>query len=300
MHQRYSGSTSFAQSAFDTPHNAYDRQREGEHFGHPQHSRQQSLGPMDKPKIPQSTQRACNDPFANPEDIPALVEPRVNIDSKHWAHQIPNIETGCVLVATDRLGGQFKQTIMLVVDHDPTGQASSTGLVINRPLECTLAEISSNNSPELRGDLNNGLKSIFDDARVAYGGPVMPDDYTILHSWGEVDGSKKVSPGVFVGGSTELAYEASRRKFDPREALFIKGHEVFAPKQLQHEIDNGVWYIASASSDFILRFAKEGLEEGYNPNDMWYEILLAMGGQFAQIAWDYDARAMEQTPEWSP
>ena len=299
--QFYSGSKSFAQSTHNRPRNAYVRHREGKQFGRrPRQSRQQPLGPMDKPEIPQSTLMACNDPFANPEDIPALVESRVKIDSKRWAHQIPNIEPGCVLVATERLGGHFKQTLMLVVDHDPTGKVASTALVINRPLEGTLAEVSSNNSPEFRSHLNKGLRSIFNDARVAYGGPVMPDDYTILHSWGEVEGSAKVSPGVFVGGSTELADEACRSKFDPKEALFVKGHEVFAPNQLQHEIDSGVWYIASASSDFILRFAKEGLKEGHDPNDLWYEILLAMGGQFPQIAREYATRPMEQTPERLP
>ena len=301
--QFYSGSASFSQSTRRRPINAYVRHREGKQFGRrprQNSNRQQPLGPMDKPNIPESTLMACNDPFANPEDIPALVEPRVKMDPKRWAHHLPNIEPGCVLVATERLGGKFKQTLMLVVDHDPKGQGGSTGLVINRPLEGTLAEVSSNNSPEFRSHLNKGLKSIFNDARVAYGGPVGPDDYTILHSWGEVEGSAKVAPGVFVGGSTELACEACRSNFDPKEALFVKGHEVFAPNQLQHEIDNGVWYIASASSDFILRFAKEGLREGYDPNDLWYEILLAMGGQFTQIARNYAARQMEQTPERLP
>eukprot|EP00816_Leptocylindrus_hargravesii_P009733 CAMPEP_0196803390 /NCGR_PEP_ID=MMETSP1362-20130617/2779_1 /TAXON_ID=163516 /ORGANISM="Leptocylindrus danicus, Strain CCMP1856" /LENGTH=397 /DNA_ID=CAMNT_0042174939 /DNA_START=146 /DNA_END=1339 /DNA_ORIENTATION=- len=295
----YSGAMSFQQSMFNRPHNGWHRSREGKHFGRRRSN--QPLGPMDKPKIPKSSLAACKDPFANVEEIPALVEPRVKIDSKRWAHQLPNIEPGCVLVATERLGGQFKQTVMLVVDHDPTGKMGSTGMVINRPLQGTLAEVSKDNSPEFRSHLNKGLKMIFNDARVAYGGPVMPDDYTVLHGWGEVQGSKKVAPGVFVGGSTELAYEACQSKFNPKEALFVKGHEVFAPNQLQHEINSGVWYIASVSSDFILRYANAIPKEGDDPNELWYEILMAMDGRFDQIARDYAQRPEQrQKPQKLP
>eukprot|EP00814_Leptocylindrus_danicus_P013505 CAMPEP_0116020066 /NCGR_PEP_ID=MMETSP0321-20121206/9588_1 /TAXON_ID=163516 /ORGANISM="Leptocylindrus danicus var. danicus, Strain B650" /LENGTH=389 /DNA_ID=CAMNT_0003490711 /DNA_START=413 /DNA_END=1582 /DNA_ORIENTATION=- len=239
---------------------------------------------LDMPNIDDSSLLACNDPFASAEDIPALLEPRVKIDSKRWAHQLPNVEPGCVLIANEKLGGVFHQTVVLIIDHDDVN--GSTGLVINRPLEGTLMQISSaTTSAERKGNLDKGLQMAFNAAKVSYGGPVMQDDYTVLHGWGEVEGSKKVAPGVFVGGSSELAFEARRSNFNPAHALFTKGHAAWVPNQLQREINRGVWYIASASSNFILRYAGAELKDGVdNPDDLWADILTAMGGHFPQIA----------------
>lgn len=49
----------------------------------------------------------------------------------YWhSSQIPHIEPGCVLVANERLGGVFHQTVVLIIDHNDS--SGSTGIVINR------------------------------------------------------------------------------------------------------------------------------------------------------------------------
>ena len=50
----------------------------------------------------------------------------------------------------------------------------------------------------------------------------MENAYTILHGFGEVKGSTKLAPGVFVGGSKELMNEVRMDLFDPNDTLFIK------------------------------------------------------------------------------
>ena len=72
----------------------------------------------------------CEDPFVSKAEIPVLLQPRVNVNKHRWAHSLFHIEPGCVLVANEKLGGVFHQTVVLVIEHnDVTG---STGIVINR------------------------------------------------------------------------------------------------------------------------------------------------------------------------
>jgi len=228
----------------------------------------------------------CEDPFASEEEIIAAthLEPKVKVNKHRWAHPITHIEPGCVLIANEKLGGVFHQTVVLIIDHhDSTG---STGLIINRPLPGNLLKIAS----ETASNVDLSLKLAFNSATVSYGGPVMQEDYSILHGYGEVEGSKKVAPGVFVGGSRELMNEVRRNCFDSSHALFVKGHAAWIPAQLSREVTKGVWYIASVSPDFILRYAGAPKSEEDNVNDLWSDILTCMGGKFHKIAKKYAGR----------
>jgi len=74
------------------------------------------------------------DPFATEAELPLYLssnrDSTVTVDKHRWAHEIPHVERGCVLIANEKLGGVFHQTVVLVIDHhDSTG---STGVVINR------------------------------------------------------------------------------------------------------------------------------------------------------------------------
>lgn len=70
------------------------------------------------------------DPFVSVDEIPTLMKPKVNLDKHRWAHQISNIEPGCVIVANEKLKGAFRQTVVLVVDHDEIH--GTLGIIINR------------------------------------------------------------------------------------------------------------------------------------------------------------------------
>jgi len=150
-----------------------------------------------------------------------------------------------------------------------------------RPLPGNLLKVAS----ETVSNVDLSLKLAFNCATVTYGGPVMQEDYSILHGYGEVEGSKKVAPGIFVGGSRELMDEVRSNNFDPHEALFIKGHAAWVPSQLSREINKGVWYTASVSPEFVLRYANASNKDKENQtDDLWYDILTCMGGKFSEIA----------------
>jgi len=161
------------------------------------------------------------------------------------------------------------------------------GIHFYRPLEGNLLKVATETSSHL--DLS--LKLAFNTAAVSYGGPVMQDEYSVLHGYGEVDGAKKVCPGVFVGGSKELMKEVRANKFDPSQCLFVKGHAAWVPQQLSREIHKGVWYVAAASDDFVLRYAGAPKHTGLgNTDDLWAETLTCMGGEYADIAKKFAGR----------
>lgn len=151
-----------------------------------------------------------------------------------------------------------------------------------RPLEGNLFKVSS----EAFSHIDLSLKHAFNTAAVSYGGPVMQDEYSILHGYGEVDGAKKVCPGVFVGGSKELMKEVRANKFDPTQCLFIKGHAAWVPQQLSREVSKGVWYLAAVSDDFLLRYAgaPKHITSLEYTDDLWAEILTCMGWEYAELA----------------
>ena len=154
------------------------------------------------------------------------------------------------------------------------------------PLDGNLLKIAS----EQQSNLDLSLKLAFTSSPVTYGGPVLTEEFAVLHSFGHVEGSKKLAPGVFIGGSEELMTEVRINRFDPLNALFIKGHAAWVSGQLEREIQKGVWYIASASSDFILRYAGAPMTEEDDAKDLWADILTCMGDDYEEIAQKHGGR----------
>lgn len=220
----------------------------------------------------------CEDPFVSRAELPILMEPKATIDKHRWAHTIPHVEPGCVLIANEKLGGVFHQTVVLIIDHCES--QGSTGIIINRPLKGDLQTVASKQNTTV--DLS--LKLAFSKAPVTYGGPVNADQFSILHGFGEVEGARKLASGIFVGGSEELMNEVRINQLDPTLALFVKGHAAWVAGQLGREISKGVWYPASVSSDFILRYAGAPTTDEDNPGDLWADILTCMGDDFVKIA----------------
>jgi hypothetical protein len=72
------------------------------------------------------------DPFCSTAELPIHIQPKKQcVVNKHrWAHEIDHIESGSVLIANEKLGGVFHQTVVLIVDHHK--ETGTTGIVINR------------------------------------------------------------------------------------------------------------------------------------------------------------------------
>jgi len=222
---------------------------------------------------------SCSDPFMDDEECHIIYDDMdVQLDKHRWAHPLFNVEPGSILVANEKLGGVFHQTVVLIIEHNEA--TGSTGMVINRPFPGNLMKTAS----DTESNIDLSLKMAFSKAPVAYGGPVLQDQFSTLHGFGEVMGSKKVCPGVFVGGSSQLMQEVRRNNLHPTEVLFVKGHAAWVPGQLTREIEKGVWYIAAASADLVLRYAGAPVSNDDNQSDLWADILSCMGDKFENIA----------------
>uniref|UniRef100_A0A6S8S5M8 Transcriptional regulator n=3 Tax=Ditylum brightwellii TaxID=49249 RepID=A0A6S8S5M8_9STRA len=226
----------------------------------------------------------CPDPFVTHDEVPIMLRPADNLINKaHWAHPIGHIEPGCVLIANEKLGGVFHQTVVLIIEHHE--KKGTTGIVINRPLRGNLFKVAQ----ETTSNVDVSLRLAFNVSPVSYGGPVMPEEYSILHTHGYIKDSVRVAPGIYVGGSRELVDEVRRNELNPSDALFVKGHAAWVAGQLRREISKGVWYTASCSEDFILRYVKPH-DNSIRGEDLWTELLTTMGGHFEDIAWKHSGK----------
>ena len=149
---------------------------------------------------------------------------------------------------------------------------------------------------ETPSNVDLSLKMAFNKATVSYGGPVLAEEYSILHGYGEVEGAKKVAPGVFVGGSEELMNEVRRHNLSPQKCLFVKGHAAWVPGQLGREIAKGVWYPCAVSADLILRYAGAPVDANDNQEDLWSDILTCLGDDYAKIAKQHSGRGDMRMP----
>jgi putative transcriptional regulator len=95
---------------------------------------------------------------------------------------------GRLLIATPQVGGFFAESVIVLVDH---GEHGSLGLIVNRPLGRSLAELL----PDLPAAKGHAEPAFF-------GGPVAPGQMLLLlRSSRPPPGAAPVLDGVSVSGS---------------------------------------------------------------------------------------------------
>ncbi|KAK4530815.1 hypothetical protein CCYA_CCYA05G1672 [Cyanidiococcus yangmingshanensis] len=178
-----------------------------------------------------------------------------------WVHPVTTLETGNILVASPfhfRNEQQyFAHTVILILEHSVNG---TTGVILNRRAAQRISMVRS-----LAG---TDLARVFARDALYLGGPVGLDSLLVLHDESVLamngdplrssaegnDCAYEIVPGgVYCGGLgrlTELAQNGLLTR--PERIHFFCGYCGWEPGQLQAEIDQGVWYVASASAELIL------------------------------------------------
>lgn len=90
------------------------------------------------PMLSEDSMDLLPDPFVSRAELPVYMpmlhseksQSVPSINKHRWAHELPHVEPGCVLIANEKLGGVFHQTVVLIIDHNE--KTGSTGVVINR------------------------------------------------------------------------------------------------------------------------------------------------------------------------
>jgi putative transcriptional regulator len=171
---------------------------------------------------------------------------------------MPSLLTGKVLVAApELLDPNFARAVVLIIHHDENG---ALGLILNRPLETTVAEawtqVSSvpypNNDPLFHGGPCDG--------------PLLVLHQTPQHAQieSEIDTTADGAPG---GAGVCLSQEADSVRAlvsaaaDPIKFFF--GSSGWKASQLEEELHEGAWFIAPINAALIFS----------TPPNLWSQLL---------------------------
>ena len=156
-------------------------------------------------------------------------------------------EAPCLLVASPALlDPNFLHSVVLIVEHDEEG---ALGLVLNRPLPISLAQVCEEGSMNYRGA---------DEATAWRGGPVDPQRGILLVQGGLPEEEDTV---------VDLTHFVSHRKDlleallgDPaaRYRLFL-GYAGWGSGQLDQELELGAWTRRNLVSEWLMHPDPTGL-----------------------------------------
>lgn len=159
----------------------------------------------------------------------------------------------------------FRRTVVLVVHHD---SESTFGLVLNREVELTIAELCESLEFEWQGP---------SDAGVAWGGPVESNTGWLLFQDGlendaeaESEGVTRISGDLCFASSLEILRRLALSP--PRDLRVFLGYAGWGEGQLELELAQGAWVVAPLSSSDSAAAIFD-----VPPEQMWEHVLREMG-----------------------
>ncbi|KAF3444814.1 hypothetical protein FNV43_RR14507 [Rhamnella rubrinervis] len=163
--------------------------------------------------------------------------PSITIADK-WAHKIHEPEKGCLLIATEKLGGVhiFERTVILVLSTGPLGPS---GIILNRPSLMSIKETRST-APN--------IAKTFSDRPLFFGGPLEESLFLVSSNGSEENEVVKsgvfeeVMKGVYYGTKESLGCAAEmvkRNMVGIGDFRFFDGYCGWEKEQLKDEIAAG-------------------------------------------------------------
>lgn len=155
----------------------------------------------------------------------------------------------------------FGRAVVLLGEHNEEG---SFGFVLNHYVE----QINL-------GDIMNDFPAF--ETRIANGGPVKTNNLYYIHTLGDqLPGSIPLVEGVYMGGSFEVLRELiEKNRVERNEVRFFLGYAGWAFGQLENEVKQNSWIIASCDGAEIMDTTNENL---------WETVLKRMGGEHKIIS----------------
>ncbi|PKA65033.1 hypothetical protein AXF42_Ash019045 [Apostasia shenzhenica] len=196
--------------------------------------------------------------------------------SPKWAHPLQVPETGCILVATEKLDGvrSFERTVILLLrlgTRDP--QEGPFGVILNRPLHKMIKHMKPS---------NQDLASTFPDCSLYFGGPLEASMFLLKAVEGSpLPGLEQVIPGICFGSRNSLHEAATMVKkgvLRPQDFRFFVGYAGWQLDQLREEIESHYWVVAACSSQLIAGATADSC------SGLWEEILQLMGGKYSELS----------------
>lgn len=152
----------------------------------------------------------------------------------------------------------FKRSIVLLADHSEEG---SFGLIFNKLTNLKFNEVVKD-FPDFQAD-------------VFLGGPVKTDNLFFVHSLGNAVGkTMKIMEGIYWGGDIEKVREMIlTHQITPKQIRFFLGYSGWGPQQLENELRENSWVVASVKSSVLMNT---------QPDKMWKNIVSKLGDEYAQ------------------
>ena len=141
----------------------------------------------------------------------------------------------------------FAKSLTYVCEHNEQG---ALGIVVNRPLNLTLAELFEQIKLPLNSDELGALP-------VHFGGPVQTDRGFVLHDpAGEWQSTLVVKGRVGMTTSKDILEAVGQGK-GPRNLLVTLGYAGWAQGQLEHELSQNAWLSVPASVSILFDMPAE-------------------------------------------
>jgi putative transcriptional regulator len=149
----------------------------------------------------------------------------------------------------------FNRSVILLLEHSDEG---SFGLIVNRPLEMTIASVASELGVEWHGD---------EAAHVHFGGPVqMNAGITLFQSTIRPENAREIISGVQM--ATDVTTLRELAQTPPPRFLLVVGYAGWTAGQLEDEITRNDWLLAPFDAELL--FAAD-------PASVWPRALDSIG-----------------------
>jgi putative transcriptional regulator len=150
----------------------------------------------------------------------------------------------------------FNRSIVYLTDHTPQG---SVGFILNKKLDLKVSAAIA----DFEG---------WDD-NLHMGGPVAPDTLHYLHNLGEtIPKSVSVDGNIWWGGDIDVIRQLiSAGEIQKSQIRFFLGYSGWSAGQLERELKENSWVIASVKPDIVL--ANRG-------NDTWKQVLRSLKSKY--------------------
>lgn len=171
------------------------------------------------------------------------------------------LKPGVTLVAPPALiDPNFRKSVVLLCEHTDEG---SFGLILNRKVSLDMADVVE----ELATYTNP----------IHLGGPVQINTLHFLHRLGdELDGGVHLFGDIRWGGDFERLQEIVAADAPSADHLrFFLGYAGWTAGQLDAEVEAGGWILLPSGAETV--FCAD-------PDDLWRQTMLRMGGEYALLA----------------
>jgi len=179
----------------------------------------------------------------------------------------------------------WERALILVCEHDERG---SFGLIINRPLPAEYINSLVSGEGNMKIPKSLSEKLLYDKSYE--GGPVIKSNgksgiYS-LHNNKDVDGAIKVLDGLYWGGNFEQLKEMAKDPKQDQRINFYFGFCSWSPRQLEHELKLGTWFLSSITPGIVFEPPKieQSGQEPVCDFEKWRTVLYNMGGEYTSIA----------------